>query len=47
MSDASKTSTDLPELLPVPLTTKIVVFAGTVIMAGYTAALVFQAADIF
>ena len=33
--------------IALPLTTKIVVFAGTVIMAGYTAALVFQAADIF
>jgi hypothetical protein len=47
MSNASKPTNDLPELFPMPVSTKLIVFAGTVIMAGYVAALIFQAANIF
>ncbi|MGD1933134.1 MAG: hypothetical protein ACFB0Z_01295 [Candidatus Phaeomarinobacter sp.] len=46
MSTTFKQDTQLPELLPTPLGTKIAVAVGAVVMAAYVVALVAEAANI-
>ena len=47
MSTTFKHDTQLPELLPTPIGTKIAVIAGSVAMAAYVVALVAEAAGLF